>query len=205
MNPRQRADLTAFLSRLWVQELDAPALQLVAGPLGEALLPRFSASEERAVAAAGHKDTCVATFDTDYVHLTVVNAVPYASFYRSERGVVESGTVNDVASFYQSCGFEADLAAARAVAPDHLGIILEVLARLCLAEAEAADAGQKLYAAQIRSLQRQLLEDHTLDWAPLYLDAVRRCAHTVLYAEAAEVTLELLAGHLQALHDRTAR
>lgn len=203
MTPRERADLYAFLSRVWVRELDAPARALVAGPLGAALLPRFSASPEQAVMASGDADRAVATFDTDYVHVTVVNVCPYASFYRSEKGVVESGTVNDLSKFYQQCGFEADLAAARAVAPDHLGIVLEVLARLCAAEAEAE--GQALYAAQIRSLQQQMLTEHVMDWAPVYLDAVRRCAHTTLYAESAEVTLDFLASHLQDLHAAVGR
>jgi TorA maturation chaperone TorD len=203
VTPHQRADLYAFLSRLWVRELDAPARALVAGPLGAALLPRFSASPEHAVMAGADADRAVATFDTDYVHVTVVNVVPYASFYRSDTGVVESGTVNALSPFYQECGFEADLVAARAVAPDHLGITLEVLARLCAAEAEAAD--RPLYAAQIRSLQQRMLAEHVLDWAPMYLDAVRRCAHTALYAEAAEVTLDFLASHLQDLADGVAR
>lgn len=203
MTPAERANLYAFFSRLWVRELDAPARALVAGPLGQALLPDFAASEEHAVMEAGDNDTCVATFDSDFVHITVVNVVPYASFYRSEKGLVESGGVNPLAQFYEQCGFEVDLGAARALAPDHIGIVLEVLSRLCHAEAEAA--GQALYAAQIRSLQHTLLAEHVLDWAPMYLHAARRCAHTRLYAEAAEVTLEFLASHLQHLHDLTAR
>lgn len=203
LTPAERANLYAFFSRLWVRELDRPARELVAGPLGQALLPRFAASPECQVMAEGDADTCISTFDTDFVHLTVVNVVPYASFYRSEKGLVESGGVNPLAKFYEQCGFEVDLGAARALAPDHIGIVLEVLARLCTAEADAG--GQALYAAQIRSLQHTLLSEHVLDWASLYLHAVRRCAHTVLYAEAADATLAFLATHLQDLHDRTAR
>ena len=201
MTPAERANLYAFFSRLWVRELDAPARAMVAGGLGQALLPRFAMSPELPVMAEGDDHACVSTFDTDFVHLTVVNVIPYASFYRSDKGLVESGGVNPLSKFYEQCGFEADLSAARALAPDHIGIVLEVLARLCTAEAEAAD--RALYAAQIRSLQQQMLTEHVLDWAPLYLHAVRRCAHTVLYAEAAEVTLDFLASHLQDLHDMT--
>jgi len=169
--------------------------------MGMALLPRFSSSPERAIMLGDDEEAAVATFDTDFVHVTVVNVVPYASFYRSDKGLVESGGANPLVQFYQSCGFEADLGSARALAPDHIGIVLEVLARLSHAEAAA---NTRMYAAQIRSLQHKMLAEHVLDWAPLYLHAVRRCAHTTLYAESAEVTLDLLASHLQDLADMTA-
>jgi TorA maturation chaperone TorD len=113
--------------------------------------------------------------------------------------MVEAGAVNPVAEFFKKYGFEADLAAARALAPDHLGIELEFLSVLCAKEAEAVEAGNAPYAGVVRGVQRAFLTTHLLAWAPMYLFAAKRNAHTALYREGAEATLQYLLGDLEAL------
>ena len=204
MTPGERANLYAVLSRVWVQELDTAAAARLSGPLGEVLLPGFWASDERHVLAGGSVEERQAVFDADYVHITVVNLVPYGSFYRSPTGVVEAGAANPIVSFFNTCGFEVNLAAARSLSPDHIGILLELLAHLCEAEAEAEARPDVAYANEIRELQARLLRDHMLDWVPLYLFAVQRCAHTLFYREVAEVTMDFVASHFQELVDGAA-
>jgi TorA maturation chaperone TorD len=116
--------------------------------------------------------------------------VPYESFYRRDDAMVESGAANPLSSFLTKYGFEADLGTARSLSPDHLGIELELMATLCQDEAARTEA---------RRVQRELLEEHLLGWAPIYLLAVKRNAHTALYRDGAEGLLHLLHQHHEAL------
>lgn len=200
MDAAARANLYGFFSRIFVRELGADGAELVLGPLGRELLPETHASAEPD--ALRDPAARTATFDADFVHLTVVNVVPYASFYCRDDGMVHSGTANPVAEFLSSYGFEVDLGAARALSPDHVGVVFEALARLCEAEAEAEARPDPAYAARIREIQRGLLEAHLLGWAPVFFFAVERCAHTTLYAEAASVAMDFVASDHEALSHR---
>lgn len=179
LDPAQRQTIYAFFSRLWAKEADAAFLEAVRGPLGRALLGDVEP---------------LADLDADFVHLTVVNLVPYESFFRRADGQLELGGANPVAEFFQRYGFEADLAAARSLAPDHLGIELELMSVLCAHEAAGGPA-----AADARRVQHELLTGHLLAWAPVYLLAARRNAHTALYREGADATLEFLLADAEAL------
>lgn len=190
MTPDQRQRLYAFFSRLWVKELDAEAVSMLRGPLGQALLPAFTASSE--AGELEDPERRAATVDADFTHLTVVNLVPYEGFFRRDDGLLEAGAVNPVATFLQRYGFEVDLAAARSLAPDHLGIELEVMSVLCAREAEAFASDNGPAGRAVRRVQREFLEQHLLAWAPVYLFAAIRNARTRLYREAAEATLQFL-------------
>lgn len=200
MDPRARSDLYGFFSRLFVQELDGRTTELVLGPIGTELLPRLHASPDE-MAALRDPERRMATFDTDFVHLTVVNVVPYASFYSREDAMVESGNQNPLTEFLHSYGLEIDLGAARSLAPDHVGIILEAMSSLCGAEAEAEARPDPDYAAQIRQIQRRLLREFMLPWMPLYFFAVERCGHTLLYREAARTCMEFIASDHESLSE----
>jgi TorA maturation chaperone TorD len=197
MDAQGRANLYGFFSRLFVRELDAEAAALLAGPVGQELLPQATAAGE--VALAAEPAARRAVLDPDYTHVTVVNVVPYASFYLREDAMVEGGGQNPAAEFLRRYGFEVELGAARALAPDHLGILLEGMALLCGHEAEVAARPDPEYAALIRGVERTFLQDHLLSWAPVYLFAVERCAHTTLYREAAQVLMDLLGSDHEAL------
>lgn len=197
MNATARANLYAFFSRVFISELDDEAVSLVCGPLGQNLLPEFNASEE--VAIAGDPERRNATLDADYVHLTVVNVVPYASFYLREDAMVASGAENGVTDFLNQYGFEVDLALARSLSQDHIGIVLEAMSILCAAEAEALARPDLLYVARIQEVQRAFLAQHVVNWAPLYFFAAERCAHTTLYREAARVAMDYVASDYEDL------
>ena len=197
MKARARSGLYAFFSRIFVRELDDAAVEALSGPLGRELLPELQGSDEPALARDPERR--VAVLDTDFVSLTIVNLVPSESFYRRNDAMVEGGVTNPVAQFLKSYGFETDLAQARALAPDHVGIELEMMAILCAHEAEAAERPDAAYAAHIRGVQRSFLREHLLAWAPMYFFAVERCAHTTLYREAARVAMRFIASDYEAL------
>ena len=199
LNAQSRANLYAFFSRLFARELDDDAVEMLWGPLGHALLPRFTESDE--ITILRDADRRIATFDADYVHITVVNVVPYASFYLRDDARVQAGLENPITDFLKRYGFEVDLIAARALAQDHIGIVLEAMSVLCNHEAQAEENGEPDYAAHIRGIQREFLRTHVLPWVPVYLFAVERCAHTLLYREAADVVMNLIGDDHQALTD----
>lgn len=182
MDPVAAQGLYTFFARLFLREVDAPFAAALAGDVGRALLPGFAASDEPARLGTS-------VFAEDFAHLTVVDAVPYASFYLRPDAAIEAGTDNPAVAFLRAYGFEADLAVARAVAADHLGLLLELAARLCAVEAGGGDPAAR---ASARAVRRALLADHLLPWAPVYLLAVRRVAATRLYREGAEVLLDWL-------------
>lgn len=187
MEPRARARLYTFFSRLWVKELDDTFVEVLRGEQGRAVLPAFASSPEvDLLTPAARRE---ATFDVDFAHLTMVNVVPYESFYRREDAMIESGSANPLATFLTKYGFEADLAAARSLSPDHLGIELELMAVLCGKE---ADAERAEVARQVRRVELELLTEHLLSWAPVYLLAAKRNARTTLYGEGADALLHFL-------------
>jgi len=197
MDARARQQLYAFFSRLFVKEVDDAFARVLRGELGEALLPGFLGSDEPSW--LDRPEARQANFDADFAHLTLVNLAPHESFFRRADALVESGAKNPVVGFMQKYGFEADLEAARTVAPDHLGIELELLSVLCGKEAEAQAGGDAAYAARIRGIQLELLREHLLTWAPVYLLAAQRNARTALYREGAEAALEFLLTDTQSL------
>jgi TorA maturation chaperone TorD len=190
IQPQSRANLYGFLSRLFVRELDDGFADALGGELGRLLLPAFWESEEPASLADPSRRQGL--FDADFAHLTMVNLVPYESFYRREDGMIEAGLANPLVQFYRTYGFEADLESARALSPDHLGIELEFMAALAQREQEALKEGQQGYAAVIHGIQARFLREHLLAWAPVYLLAAQRNAKTVLYRDGAEAVLEFL-------------
>lgn len=197
MKPAARARLYAFFSRLFAREVDDAFAAAVTGELGRALLPDFSDSAEAAAISAPGGDRT--PFDADFAHLTVVNLVPYESFFRRDDAMIESGSVNPVAVFYRRYGFEADLEAGRSISPDHLGIELEFMATICEREAAAEASGEAGYAARIREVGQEFLRDHLLRWAPIYLLAAQRNARTELYRDGADAALHFLLSDHEAL------
>lgn len=193
MLARERQQLYAFFSRLFVRELGPEFRQVLDGALGRSLLPELFEGEAATSGLGWGGDPAI--YDADFVHLTVVDGVPYASFYQRPDGMIESGAANPLVGFLEQYGFEVDLGAARALSPDHLGVELEVMAVLCGKEAEA----EPDEAPRIRAVQRAFLAEQLLGWAPVYLNVVQRLAYTRLYAVGAAAALEFLLTDHEAL------
>lgn len=167
----------ALFARLFVREVDPAFAAVLAGEAGAALLPGVDVSDPG--------------LDEDFARITVFDAIPYASFYLRDDGRIEAGLDNPLIAFYRDYGFEADLAEARAVSADHLGVALELAARLCALEAGGADAA--------RAVRRRLVAEQLAPWAPVYLLTVQRIAHTAVYREGAAALLDWLLQDLAAL------
>jgi TorA maturation chaperone TorD len=180
MDAAARAHIYTFFSRLFIREMDDTLEAALSSDLGRALLPGWDGAQDRTA------------LDADFVNLTVVNVTPYESFYVREDGMVESGGANPLAAFLLKYGFEADLAAARSISADHIGIELELMGVFCARQAEALHDNQTDYATRIQQVQVEFLREHLLRWAPVYFLAVQRTAKTTLYREGADAALQFL-------------
>lgn len=180
-----------------MREVDDAFAEVLRSDFTKALLPDFTASDE--VARLATAESRAQTFDPDFANLTMVNVVPYESFYRRDDAMVEAGRANPLADFLAKWGFEADLAAARSLSMDHVGIELELMAVLAQKEAQAVATGDAAYPRQVQRIERAFLEEHLLRWAPVYFLAVQRNAKTALYRDGADAALQFLLSDHEAL------
>lgn len=192
-----RHRLYAFFSRLFVREIDDAFADVLRGDFVKALLPDFAASDEGPLLS--NPEARARHLDADFVNLTVVSVVPYESFYRRDDAMVESGRANPLADFLTRWGFEVDLAAARSLSMDHVGIELELMAVLAQKEAQAEAVGDAASLSQVRSIEKAFLAEHLLTWAPLYFLAVARNAKSALYRDGADAALHFLLSDQEAL------
>ncbi len=72
--------------------------------------------------------------------------------------------------------------------PDHVGLELGCMGTLCDAEARALANGDGQAAQRARSLQRRLMDEHLLQWAPSLCARVRENAPGAFYRGIAVLT-----------------
>ncbi|MDD2652821.1 MAG: molecular chaperone TorD family protein, partial [Sulfurimonas sp.] len=88
--------------------------------------------------------------------------------------------------------FIVDYEAARAISSDHIGVELEFMHHLVVAELKALQEDDKDACKAFQEIQKEFLNKHLLRWAPMYLINVKYEARTPLYYDAAEMALEFL-------------
>ena len=131
-------------------------------------------------------------FNPDFVNLSVLHLIPYETFYTRDDQMIETGGANPVTDIYSAYDFMVDYEAARAVSSDHIGIELEFMHHLTNAEKGALEDGNTGALKEIRETQKEFLNKHLLQWAPMYLINMKYEARTPLYYDAADMALEFL-------------
>lgn len=126
------------------------------------------------------------------------NIFPYESFFLGEDGLVGGEVTAVVNQSYFQLGWQTAVAATEA---DHLGQELACLAFLGAEEAVAWESEQPAAAHDWQTRQQFFLQSHLLRWAPACLLAIQQQANP-FFAELAQVTLELLLAHADALAKR---
>ena len=128
----------------------------------------------------------------DFVNLSVLHLIPYETFYTRDDQMVETGGANPVTDMYSAYNFMVDYEEARSVSADHIGIELEFMHHLASAELKALEADDKKAADELKEVQREFLNKHLINWAPMYLINLKYEARTPLYYDAADLTLEFI-------------
>ncbi|MBU1669439.1 molecular chaperone TorD family protein [bacterium] len=186
-----RIALYALISRLMITEIDAEFLKSIesSAELLE-LFPNYKNWDKR----KEFSNTILKEryIDVDYTNLFLLHLVPYETFYIRDDQMIESGGDNPVLALYNSFDFRVDLDKARVVSPDHIGVELEFMYMLCDALKKAYEAEDKEGMIEILQVQKGFLQDHLLNWAPMYLINMKRESRTPLYHDGAELALEFI-------------
>lgn len=185
-----RRDLYALGARVFASEVDAVLLERLAGragtehPAGLVLLD----DELRALDAP----SAIEELATEYCRLFVgpiPTCPPYASTQRGE-ALLGGRASARLQEFLDRHGLELTGCAALHIAsPDHIAVILAVLAAL-YAEADAApDAAA---AAVPWGAAKELVEHSALPWMPTYLASVAASARREPYVSVSRLLVALL-------------
>lgn len=188
---KSRINIYALLSRILLQELDSKLLQTIKDD--ENILDFFPTLKDwKELGEFDNKTLLEEHFNPDFVNLSVLHLIPYETFYTREDQMIETGGANPVTDIYSAYDFMVDYEAARAVSSDHIGVELEFMHHLANAELAALEDGNEEVVKEIRETQKEFLNKHLLQWAPMYLINMKYEARTPLYFDAADMALEFL-------------
>jgi len=186
-----RIAIYALISRLMLVEVDEAFLKEIESDEGLFdLFPNYKAWDKR-------KELPIETlisehYNADFTALFLMHLVPYESFYTRDDQMIESGGDNPVLELYNELDFRVELAKARVVSADHIGVELEFMYMLSVALKKALEAEDKDGICELMLVQRAFLKEHLLEWTPLFLINAKRESRTPLYHDGTELTLEFL-------------
>ena len=195
-----RITLYALISRLMIIEVDSDFLKQIesnAAILG--LFPNYKNWKKRKEFSRSILKERY--FDVDYANLFLLHLVPYESFYTRDDQMIESGGDNPVIELYNALDFRVELDKARVVSADHIGVELEFMYMLSKALLKAFEADDEEGVQELLGVQKNFLQDHLLNWAPMYLINMKRESRTPLYHDGAELAMEFLLSDFEYIHD----
>ena len=186
-----RVNIYALLSRILLQELELQTLQMIKND--ENILEFFPTLKEwKEFYEVDEVKLLEEYLNPDFVNLSILHLIPYETFYTRDDQMVETGGANPVTDIYSAYEFIVDYEAARSVSSDHIGIELEFMHHLASAEMKALQEDDKEAVQELQSVQKDFLNKHLLQWAPMYLINMKYEARTPLYYDAADMALEFI-------------
>lgn len=186
-----RSNIYALLSRILMQEIDSELLDTIKNDAAILdFFPHLKAWEQ--LKSLENSVVINEYFNPDFVNLSLLHLIPYETFYTREDQMVETGGANPVTDFYSAYDFMVDFEAARVVSADHIGVEYEFMHHLCEAQLKAENEDDSGAVEELQRVQKEFLNKHLLQWAPLYLLNMKYEARTPLYYDAAEMALEFI-------------
>ena len=196
-----RIALYGLVSRLMMIEPDEKFLDAIESDRAILdLLPNYRDWSKRS--ELDRKTLVDRYYNVDFANLFIMHLVPYESFYTRDDQMIESGGDNPVVQLYNALDFRVELDTARVVSPDHIGVELEFMYMLCVAQKKALEADDKEGVCELLSVQYGFLKDHLLEWAPMFLINAKRESRTPLYHDGAELTLEFMLSDFEYLNEK---
>ena len=188
---QSRVNIYGLLSRVLLQELDLEVLKTIKSD--EAILDFFPTLRDwKEFSEVENSKLIEEYFNPDFVNLSLLHLIPYETFYTREDQKIETGGANPVTDMYSAYDFMVDFEVARVVSTDHIGIELEFMHHLCKAELKALEEKDMEAVKALQEVQREFLNKHLLQWAPMYLISMKFEARTPLYYDVADMALEFI-------------
>jgi TorA maturation chaperone TorD len=186
-----RINIYALLSRILLQEIDGDVLEMI--KKDENILEFFPTLKDwKQLQEVDNKTLLEEYFNPDFVNLSILHLIPYETFYVRDDQMIETGGANPVTDMYSAYDFMVDFEVARTVSSDHIGVELEFMHHLCNAEKAALEDDNMDAVKELRETQKEFLNKHLLQWAPMYLINMKYEARTPLYYDAADMALEFI-------------
>jgi len=188
---KNRIALYALISRLMLIEVDSEFLDKIESDEDILnLFPNYKMWKRRD--EFSQSELIEQFYNVDFANLFLMHLVPYESFYTRDDQMIESGGDNPIVELYNDLDFRVELAEARVVSGDHIGIELEFMYMLCVAQEKALDADDIDGVCELLEVQRAFLKEHIVEWTPMFLINMKRESRTPLYHDGAELTLEFI-------------
>ncbi len=198
-----RIAIYALISRLMLVEVDETLLGNIEKDENLlALFPNYAKWSKKDELST--KKLIEEYYNVDFTNLFLMHLVPYESFYTRDDQMIESGGDNPVLELYNELDFRVELDKARVVSADHIGVELEFMYMLCNAIKKALDADDKDGVCELLQVQKGFMEEHLLEWAPMFLINAKKESRTPLYHDGAELTLEFLLSDFEYIHEKLA-
>jgi TorA maturation chaperone TorD len=198
---QNRITLYSIISRLMIIEVDNDFLNLIeTNPSILGLFPNYKNWDKRK--EFSNKILKERYLDVDYANLFLLHLVPYESFYTRDDQMIESGGDNPVLQLYNQLDFKVALDKARVVSPDHIGVELEFMYMLNIALDKAFEANDIDGVREILKMQKEFLQKHLLNWAPMFLINMKKESRTPLYHDGAELALEFLLSDFEYINEK---
>ncbi|NOQ31186.1 MAG: dehydrogenase [Helicobacteraceae bacterium] len=186
-----RSNIYALISRLLLIELDETLLEQIKSD--ENILDFFPNFKEWSKVKELDSKTLIEQFlSPDFTNISLLHLIPYESFYIREDQMIETGGANPVTDMYSAFNFHVDYAKSRVVSSDHIGVELEFMHYLCSAQLKAEEAKDEVAITELKRVQKEFLNKHLLQWAPLYLINFKYEARTPIYHDLGEMALEFI-------------
>jgi len=196
-----RIALYALISRLMLIEVDEEFLMNIEKDENLlSLFPNYKGWSKRAELST--KELIEQYYNVDFANLFLMHLVPYESFYTRDDQMIESGGDNPVVELYNELDFRVELSSARVVSADHIGVELEFMYMLCSAIKQALEADDKDGVCELLQVQKGFMQEHLLEWSPLFLINAKKESRTPLYHDGAELTLEFLLSDFEYINEK---
>ncbi|SHO81023.1 Putative oxidoreductase component of anaerobic dehydrogenases; Chaperone protein TorD [hydrothermal vent metagenome] len=200
----KRVNLYALISRIMLIEVDKEFLETIESD--ENIMELFPNYRDWSKREEFDMDTIIREYlNVDFASMFLMNMVPYESFYTRDDQMIESGGDNPVIELYNSLDFRVDIAKARIVSADHIGVELEFMYMLCIALLKACNAKDEDGVKELFAVQKGFMRDHMLQWMPMFLINMRKESITPLYHDASELSMEFLLSDYEYINETIAK
>jgi TorA maturation chaperone TorD len=186
-----RINMYAFISRLLIEEVDENLLEKIKN--NPDLLELFPNTKDwEFFKTKSTKELIDEDLNVDYTTVFILNAYPYESVFMNDEGHINPTPTNPTLQFYFEHGYEIDLNKTRVLSPDHIAVELEFMITLIQEQLKAYSMNDQEGEKKTLNLQKEFMENHILQWAPIYLMAARDMSETPFYYDVCQLALDFI-------------